>query len=160
MNKYDNKMNSVLLIAILGIIACFIKDFISIRNYNATITGNDEKFYSGILLDGYNCSQYSVIQVKFKWTDFDCGGYNPDSIVLNIKDKTKELDNYVCDDEIEEFYRDSLYRYYFKCKKSEYVVVYYNNNYSESIKSALKNGRISLADLDTYNIEYTKERLK
>ena len=119
----------------------------------------NEKFYSGIILDGYNCVHYSTIQVKFKWTDFDCK-LNPGSKVLAIKDKTKQLEDYVCEGEIEEFYKDKLYSYYFDCKKSEYVVVQYENGYTESILVALKAKRIAIADLDTYNIEYNKKEVK
>ena len=47
--------------------------------------------------------------------------------MIDIKDKTKELSNYVCVGE-EEFYRDFSYKYLFDCDKSEYVVVKYDNN--------------------------------
>lgn len=159
MNKLDNKFNIVLVVVVFGILLCLIKDFVSIRNYNVHAGGNNEKFYSGIILDGYNCVQYSSIQVKFKWTDFDCG-LDPRSSVLTIKDKTKELSGYVCEGDDEEFYKDNLYKYYFDCKKSEYVVVQYENGYTESVKIALKNKRIAIADLDTYKIEYRKEEIK
>jgi hypothetical protein len=159
MNKYDNKLNIVVFAVVLGVVLCLLKDFISIRSYGGHVGGTNEKFYSGIILDGYRCVQYSTIQVKFKWVNFDCE-LNPNSSVLTIVDKTKELDSYICDDGAEEFYRDNFYKYTFGCNKSEYVVVRYENGYTESVKIALKNKRIAIADLDTYKIEYNKELIK
>lgn len=159
MNKLDNRLNIVVFLVIFGIVLCLLKDFISIRSYNVYGTPTNEKFYNGIILDAYNCSQYSTIQIKFKWNKFNCD-LDPSSKVLSIKDKTKELNNYVCDGEIEEFYKDEVYTYYFNCKKSEYVIVEYDNGYTESIKEALKNKRVTVGDLDTYSIEYSKKEIK
>ena len=160
MNKFDNKLNSVLLVIVLGVILCLIKDFISIRSYDGMVGVTNEKFYNGIILDGYNCAQFSVIQVKFKWDDFDCFGYNPNRTVISIKDTSKGTNNYTCEGGKYEFYRDERYMYYFECDKVDFVIVNYDNNYFESVESALKNKRIVLGDLDNYGIEYKKEKIK
>jgi hypothetical protein len=41
--------------------------------------------------------------------------------------------------------------------KSQYVIVEYTNGIEETIKQALKNGHIKIADLDKYNIYYLKK---
>lgn len=161
MNKHESSPNLIIGIVILGIVLCLLKDFISIRSYKLPIgAGSEGKIYSGILLDGYNCPQYSAIQVRFKWSEFDCGGYHPESVLVDIIDKTETMTNFVCEGEIEEFYRDRAYKYYFDCEKSKEVLVKYDNGYTESVKVALLYGHIVIADLDTYKIEYKKEMIK
>ena len=161
MNKHESSSNLIVGIIILGVVLCLLKDFISIKSYKLPIgAGEEGKFYSGILLDGYNCPQYSTNQVRFKWSDFDCGGYHPESVLVDIIDKTETINNFVCEGEIEEFYRDKVYKYYFDCEKSKEVLVKYDNGYTESVKVALIYGHIAIADLDTYKIEYKKEMIK
>ncbi len=85
----------------------------------------------------------------------------------NVKNKVKELkeivDNtlddkdFACSQALEEIYQDDNYTYYFNCIKSNYVIVKYTDNTSETVKNALKKKRISIEDLDKYNIKYLKE---
>lgn len=161
MNRSENKPSLLVGIVILGIVLCLLKDFISIKSYKLPIgAGSEGKIYSGILLDGYNCPQYSTIQIRFKWSEFDCGGYHPDSVLVDIIDKTETIKDFVCEGEIEEFYRDKVYKYYFDCSKSKEVLVKYDNGYTESVKNALIYGHIVIADLDTYHIKYNKKEIK
>ncbi len=57
---------------------------------------------------------------------------------------------------LEVFYEDEGYEYSFNYVKSQYVEVLYNNGTSVSVSNALKNGHITIADLDNYDIDYTK----
>ena len=54
MNKHESSSNLIVGIIILGVVLCLLKDFISIKSYKLPIgAGEEGKFYSGILLDGY-----------------------------------------------------------------------------------------------------------
>ena len=43
---------------------------------------NNNKIYYGLLYDTYNCQEYSMAQIKFKWSNFSC----------SFKAKTDEID--------------------------------------------------------------------
>ena len=57
----------------------------------------------------------------------------------------------------EVFYEDDLFRYYFHSLISDYIVVIYDADWQENIKTALKYGRASIEDLDKFGIKYYKE---
>lgn len=59
-----------------------------------------------------------------------------------------------CVKEEEMFYEDENMEYYFSEVRSPHVIVTYSNDYIESIVTALKDGRITIADLDKYGIDY------
>ena len=46
---------------------------------------------------------------------------------------------------------------HFNVIKSHYVIVTYNDANSEDIITALNSGRATIADLDEFDIEYTKK---
>ena len=48
--------------------------------------------------------------------------------------------------------------YFLGCIKSNYIIVKYENGYEEDIKTALKNGRITINDLDRFNINYSIDK--
>ncbi len=77
--------------------------------------------------------------------------------ILEIEDRTKK-DNYTCDMALEKIYEDDNNQYYFNCIKSENIIVKYVNGESENIKSALKKGRITLKDLDLWEIGYITQK--
>ena len=52
----------------------------------------------------------------------------------------------------------SYFSSYWNCIKNEYMIVKYENGYEETISEALKKGTININDLDSYNIEYIKEK--
>ena len=61
------------------------------------------------------------------------------------------------DTALEKFYEDDENEYYYGSIKSEYVIVKYTDGSTETVSSALKNGKITLSDLDKYNISYIKQ---
>ena len=78
-----------------------------------------------------------------------------------IVDSSKNNENFACDSDLEEIYKDDEYIYYLPCQKSQYIkVIYAPNEYQEGLKSSLKDGTIKISDLDEFNIEYIKKERK
>lgn len=101
------------------------------------------------------------------YTVYDLGGISSidldkvstsDMQVKKIVDKTKDIKDFTCAEALENFYTDSKYSYYFSCLKGEHVVVVYKDDYEEPVSIALKNGNITIKDLDKYKIKYTKQK--
>ena len=65
-----------------------------------------------------------------------------------------------CDEEIERFYEDEFYAYYWSCIKNEHMIVKYENGTTKLVSEALKDGSITLSDLDKNNISYIKEPIR
>lgn len=76
--------------------------------------------------------------------------------IVEIRDREKE-EHLNCAEAEELFFEDDEYEYYFNVIKSHYVIVTYNNANSEDIITALNSGRATIADLDEFDIEYTKK---
>ena len=76
--------------------------------------------------------------------------------VVNIIDKTVNSD-IVTADALQGFFHDDMYDYYFSSIKSQYVVVEYSDGSTETVESAINENRITIADLDAYNIGYYRE---
>ena len=55
---------------------------------------------------------------------------------------------------LETFYSDEENTYQFPARMSPYMVVHYSNGEEEYIKAALRSGRVTLADLDRFGIQY------
>jgi len=76
--------------------------------------------------------------------------------VVNIQDTT--LDGRItCAEALEKIFEDYENEYYLNCIKSSHIIVKYENGYEEDIKEALRSRRISIKDLDTFNINYIVE---
>ena len=83
--------------------------------------------------------------------------YNP---TIEIIDNSK-----TCDEALDEFYEDKLFKYYFTCIKSEDVYARINNNEMYLVKDLLNDNptdydiRLNkiLDRLDFYKVEYVKE---
>ncbi len=69
-----------------------------------------------------------------------------------------QRDNIPCDDALQKFYSDAEYNYFYASIKSEYVIVKYSDNAEETAENALKNGKITISDLDRFEINYIKEK--
>ena len=80
---------------------------------------------------------------------------DPTVTVTDIIDRTKTED-LVTADALEGFYADDEYVYYFSSIKSQYIDVYYSDGTSENIKDAVARGRVTIADLDKFEIGYYK----
>ena len=76
--------------------------------------------------------------------------------IVEIRDREKE-EHLNCAEAEELFFEDDEYEYYFNVIKSHYVIVTYNDANSEDIITALNSGRATIADLDEFDIEYTKK---
>lgn len=76
--------------------------------------------------------------------------------IKRIIDKTKTMFSFSCAEALDMFYEDENYQYYYNCLKSKYIIVEYIDGSEETVKSALKNNRININELDNYNIEYIK----
>lgn len=118
------------------------------------VTIDNEKYYIkesclGIVFEGKEASVTKGDMDKLLELIY---GYD----VLSIGDKTKSSDM-ICADALEKIYEDESNKYYFSCIKNEYVIVYYKNGYSETIKEALNNKRIDISILDEYEVDYIKK---
>ncbi len=61
------------------------------------------------------------------------------------------------DEAIDVFYEDEYYKYLFgTMPQHEYVIVKYSDGSTQNVKEALEEGRITVFDLDKYDIEYLK----
>ena len=76
-----------------------------------------------------------------------------------IVDKTTGLDNFSCLSGLEEIYLDNDYIYYLPCIKSEYIKVIFQDNKELSLIEALKYNKVSIEDLDRFNIKYYKKSI-
>lgn len=141
---------------IVGLTLIFGLDLICIFILNRPIFGiKSNNVYKGLLYDTYICSEYTVPQIKSKWSKFNCTNINILK-VKDIKDTTKDINDFACAEDLEQFYEDDDYRYYYNCIKGEYMLVEYEDGYEETIGDALMGKRISINDLDRYKIEYLK----
>lgn len=62
------------------------------------------------------------------------------------------------DEAIDVFYEDEYYEYLFgTLPQHEYVIVKYSDGSTQNVKEALNDGRITLSDLDKFDIEYLKD---
>ena len=78
---------------------------------------------------------------------------DPEFIIFDYRDTAD-----IFDDALDEFFRDETYVYYFSATPMhEYVMVEYADGTTQSVKDALADGRITIADLDRFNIGYYKE---
>lgn len=144
------------------LILCFILDIVSIFTLNKplfAIKDNNDSIntiYKGILYDTYNCIEYSVPQIKLKWTKFSCSEKIQVGKIISMEDTTKEIKNFVCAEALESFYEDENHIYYWNCMKNDFMIVKYENGYEERISDALMFNRIKISDLNEYNINYIK----
>lgn len=106
----------------------------------------------GFLVDTYvnkNSEKDSVIKgfsYSFATNDHD----------FTIIDETLSKKDFVCAEALESFYEDGNYNYYYSCIKSKYVIVKYASGLEETVKEALRKGKIVISDLDKFDIKYIK----
>lgn len=118
------------------------------EHYNG---GNLYRKDKGILVDTYNCvngKKHTVV----KGFSYSCS----DATDYIIVDTTKEIKNFSCAGALEGIYEDDKYEYFLSCMKSQYIEVRYNGGKVEKLVPALNDGRISISDLDKFDIEYIK----
>ena len=107
--------------------------------------------------DKYHLSWETGKEFYQLWDNYNCGYNSNNSKDYVIIDKTKEIDDFVCATALEPFYEDDKYIYSFSCIMSDYIVVRYHDGKEEIVKDALKNKKITIEDLDNFNIKYYKD---
>lgn len=115
----------------------------------------------GVLMDTYYCvKETDIVTVSWhlKKSKYSC----PDVDIVDLKvkeivDATKDIKDFSCDTAIEDFYEDKSYIYSWDCIKNKYMIVRYESGYEETISNALKEGTITISDLDKSNISYIKK---
>lgn len=75
--------------------------------------------------------------------------------LVNIVDLTV-VNQLSTDSALEEFCKDNDYTYYFPSIKSEYIECQFTNGGKMTIVEALNSGKVTISDLDTYDIFYWK----
>ena len=159
-----NKFIKIFLITIGTITLSIVIDLVCIFTINRPIFAIKDNcdcvysVYRGLFYDTYNCPEYTAPQIKAKGTKFNCSNVRIDiGDVVEIVDTTKDTNDFMCAEALEEFYSDDSYAYYWSCIKDEYMIVRYESGFEETISSALKNGTIDISDLDRYGIRYIKD---
>jgi hypothetical protein len=159
------KWLKILIIIIIIGVFCFVIDVASILIFSKPIfaikenNGNSANVvYRGLFYDTYNCIDNSMVQIKYKDSKYTCPFELKDIEVIDIVDKTTEIDGFACAQALEKFYEDDNYEYYWSCIKGSYIVVKYSDGSEETVATALKNGKISINDLNDYKIGYYIEK--
>jgi len=75
--------------------------------------------------------------------------------LVNIVDLT-EVNQLSTDSALEEFFKDADYTYYFPSIKSEYIECQFSNGDRVKFVEAFNSGKVTISDLDTYDIFYWK----
>ena len=157
--KKGSKIIVIVLVAILGLVsfdtllARILKNSPLLSIKKDIPNGYVKK---GLLMDTYFCTkEQDLVTVSWhlKTTKFYCTPYE----IKEIVDKTKDMEDFACDEAKTKFYSDDEYNYYYNCDKSKYVVVKYTSGREESIKNALEYNHITMQDVDDYKIDYIKE---
>lgn len=84
------------------------------------------------------------------------GADNPNNIITEIIDRTV-TEGIPTDQALQPFCVDEKYVYSFPSIRSEYVIVKFKNGDEMTVSNALGKGLIAIADLDRWNIQYTKK---
>ena len=125
-------------------------------NVDYVIDNSIYDYYEGNRVAFYSLKAYpdlSIICMRQLGDYFLFQTEGNQDLQFEIRDRAKE-DNLPCDDALEKFYEDESNEYYFSAIKSQYVIVIYNDSTSEDIVTALNAGRVTIADLDEFGIEY------
>lgn len=143
-------------LVIIGVIVLLvIIDLFVIYKFNRPLFAieKENNMYSGILYNTYNCKEFSIPVIKFKTVKYSCAK-DDEKKIKDIVDKTIDMKDFACAEALENFYNDDKYSYYYSCIKSDYIVVIYDDGSEQRVSDALKEGNISIEDLDTYEIKY------
>lgn len=156
MNK---KIKKIILVIVIIFVVCLLDSIIAlvfdtsplikIREY---YNGGDLNYKDkGIFVDTY-CGTNGIKDTTLKGFSYSL---SYDS-AYEIVDTSKEIENFACEQQLEEIFEDANYTYYLPCMKSRYIEVRYSNGTKENIIAALGQGHINIGVLDKFNIEYIK----
>ncbi len=112
----------------------------------------------GLLVNHYHCKNNEDV-TAWKFTKFVCSIPENKKEIKEIVDLVAR-DNLTCDTALEKFYQDENYTYSYSCIKNDKVIVKYNDGSEETVKEALENNKITIQDLDRFNIAYIKEEIE
>ena len=83
---------------------------------------------------------------------------------MSTKQASKEIENIIFHSDrggsaeaLEGFYSDEKYDYYFPTIRNYVTIVYYKDGTEQTVKDALAEGKITITDLDRFNIRYYRE---
>lgn len=88
----------------------------------------------------------------------NAGDKTPSEVASNVvKIENTATPDMVFAQALEYFYEDETNKYYFSCIMSSVIIVTYEDGTTENVSEAINAGRITIDDLDKYNIKYGKE---
>lgn len=154
-----NKIKKIILVILIIFAVCLLDSIIAlvfdrsplikIREY---YNGGDLNYKDkGIFVDTY-CGTNGIKDTTIKGFSYSLS-YDSD---YEIVDKTKNWEDFACNETLEEIFEDANYIYYLPCMKSQYIEVRYSDGTKENIIAALGQGHINIEVLDKFNIEYIK----
>lgn len=100
-----------------------------------------EWLYYGVFYDTYVCPQYTVPQIKAKWTKYSCVDV-PQDKTFEIIDTTE-----VCAEALEGIYTDITGEYYLPCIKSQNISIRFSDGTTYSLKYVLNNNILTIQEL-------------
>ena len=65
----------------------------------------------------------------------------------------------MCDNELEKFYEDKYFEYYFKCKKSDVVFIEFKEGTKMTVKKALIEELVTINELESAGLDFYKEAI-
>lgn len=120
--------------------------------------------YTGYVLETYPARLTQVLRIELLNDSKELvASPEPEPVsdvvtVVDIIDRT-ETEPLLTADALEGFWCDDEFTYYFASIKSHYVIVHYSDGTQETVREALEAGRVTLADLDRFGIDYYKEEI-
>ncbi len=170
-HKEKNKMRNMVIIIVAFLTLFIIGDTMlalifkrsPLLSWKTSYLNGDSYVDKGLIMDSFYCINDDVVTFKqtFKLSGFKCPSNKEknkiNKYVVNIEDTSKTKSDFKCSNATELFYEDDSYEYYFECINSSYVIVTYYNDKKENVKQALENGKVTIKDLDEYNIKYIKK---
>lgn len=130
----------IVLLLILDIVSVFTRSKpLFILNKETT---SINEVYKGIFFNVYNCSEYTVSQIKSKFTKYSCSIGEEEKLSFEIIDSTE-----VCAEALEEIYKDNKYTYYLPCMKSGNILIKFSNGNEYSLKEVLDKDLLTIDEL-------------
>jgi len=128
---------------VLFILVCVLLDVIYIYTKFKPLFAikYSDSIYKGVFYDTYVCEQYTVPQIKAKWTKYSCVDL-PQDKSFEIIDTTE-----VCAEALEGIYSDITGDYYLPCIKSQNIFIKFSDGTKYSLKYVLDNNILTIQEL-------------
>jgi len=133
----------VIICVAVFILVCVLLDIICIYTKFKPIFAvkHNDSLYNGLLYDTYVCQQYTLPQIKAKWTKYSCVDL-PQDKTFEIIDTTE-----VCAEALEGIYTDITGEYYLPCMKSQNIYIKFGDGTTYSLKFVLNNNILTIQEL-------------